>query len=54
MFYQFDIDGKCLSSASFEPAQEVGITTVYDRRIFTNLDKIRLIKGEIIELLEED
>ena len=49
MYYQFDSNGKCVSTATGPIEPMDGITSVYSYKNFEDLSEIALVNGEVVK-----
>jgi hypothetical protein len=50
MYYQFDKDGVCISSSTYPTVEEAGIVSVYTDAIYSDIENLALIDGEVVHL----
>jgi hypothetical protein len=49
MYYQFNKNGRCVSTSTGEIEPMDGITSVYSYKNFDNLSEIALVNGEVVK-----
>ena len=50
MWYQFDMQGKCVSTSTAEIEPIAGVISVWCDDVYTDIENLRLINGKVVHI----